>query len=44
MNITATLREGLGVKGALSKIRAEKNVPGVIYGSHKEPVTITVSL
>ena len=44
MNITATLREGLGVKGALSKIRAEKNVPGVIYGSHKEPITITVSL
>ena len=28
----------------MSKIRAEKNVPGVIYGSHKEPVSITISL
>lgn len=44
LNVTASLREGIGVKGALSKIRAEKNVPGVIYGSHKEPVSITVSL
>ena len=44
LNVTASLREGIGVKGALSKIRAEKNVPGVIYGSHKEPVSITISL
>ena len=44
LNVTASLREGIGVKGALSKIRAEKNVPGVIYGSHKEPISITVSL
>ena len=44
LNVAASLREGIGVKGALSKIRAEKNVPGVIYGSHKEPVSITISL
>ena len=44
LNVTASLREGIGVKGALSKIRAEKNVPGVIYGSHKDPVSITISL
>lgn len=44
LNVTASLREGIGVKGALSKIRAEKNIPGVIYGSHKEPVSITISL
>ncbi len=43
MNIKAALRTGEGVKGALSKIRAEKNVPAVIYGGHKEPVSITVS-
>lgn len=44
MNIAATVRTGEGVKGALSKIRAEKNVPAVIYGGHKEPVSVTVSL
>ena len=44
MNIKAATRTGEGVKGALSKIRAEKNVPAVIYGGHKEPVSITVSL
>lgn len=43
MNINAAVRTGEGVKGALSKIRAEKNVPAVIYGGHKEPVSITVS-
>ncbi|WP_428065768.1 50S ribosomal protein L25 [Candidatus Avelusimicrobium facis] len=44
MNITAEARTGEGVKGALSKIRAEKKVPAVIYGGHKKPVSITVSL
>ncbi|WP_178338048.1 50S ribosomal protein L25 [Candidatus Avelusimicrobium facis] len=44
MNITAEARTGEGVKGALSKIRAEKKVPAVIYGGHKNPVSITVSL
>ncbi len=43
MNIKAAVRTGEGVKGALSKIRAEKNVPAVIYGGHKNPVSITVS-
>lgn len=43
MTITAAVRTGEGVKGALSKIRAEKNVPAVIYGGHKDPVSITVS-
>ncbi len=44
MNIKAAARTGEGVKGALSKIRAEKNVPAVVYGGHKDPVSITVSL
>lgn len=44
VKITASAREGIGVKGALSKIRAEKNVPAVIYGGHKEPASITVSV
>lgn len=44
VNITATAREGIGVKGALSKIRAEKNIPAVIYGGHKDPVSVTVSV
>lgn len=44
VNISAAAREGIGVKGALSKIRAEKNVPAVIYGGHKEPVSVTVSI
>lgn len=44
VNISAAAREGIGVKGALSKIRAEKNVPAVIYGGHKEPVSVTVSV
>ena len=44
LNIAATVRTGEGVKGTLSKIRAEKNVPAVIYGGHKDPVSITISL
>lgn len=44
VTISATSREGIGVKGALSKIRAEKNVPAVVYGGHKEPVSVTVSM
>ena len=44
MNIKAAARTGEGVKGALSKIRAEKKVPAVVYGGHKEPASITVSL
>ena len=44
MNIKAVARTGEGVKGALSKIRAEKNIPAVVYGGHKEPVSITISL
>ncbi len=44
VTISAAGREGIGVKGALSKIRAEKNVPAVVYGGHKEPVSVTVSM
>ena len=44
VTITAASREGIGVKGALSKIRAEKNIPAVVYGGHKEPVSVTVSV
>ena len=44
VSIKAAAREGIGVKGALSKIRAEKNIPAVVYGGHKEPVSVTVSV
>ncbi len=44
VTISAATREGIGVKGALSKIRAEKNIPAVVYGGHKEPVSVTVSV
>ncbi len=44
VTISAAAREGIGVKGALSKIRAEKNIPAVVYGGHKEPVSVTVSM
>lgn len=44
VSIKAASREGIGVKGALSKIRAEKNLPAVVYGGHKEPVSVTVSI
>ena len=44
VTISAASREGIGVKGALSKIRAEKKIPAVIYGGHKEPVSVTVSV
>ena len=44
VSIKAASREGIGVKGALSKIRAEKNIPAVVYGGHKEPVSVTVSI
>ena len=43
VTIQAASREGIGVKGALSQIRAEKKVPAVVYGGHKEPVSITVA-
>ena len=44
VTIQAVSREGIGVKGALSQIRAEKKVPAVVYGGHKEPVSITVAV
>ncbi len=44
VTIEAVSREGIGVKGALSHIRAEKKVPAVVYGGHKEPVSITVAV
>jgi len=43
VSIQAVTREGIGVKGALSQIRAEKKVPAVVYGGHKDPASITVS-
>lgn len=44
VSISAVSREGIGVKGTLSQIRAEKKVPAVVYGGHKEPVSVTVSV
>ena len=44
VTISVASREGIGVKGALSKIRAEKKIPAVVYGGYKEPVSVTVSV
>ena len=43
IKISAASREKAGVKGELSKIRAQKNIPAVVYGAGKEPLSITVS-
>lgn len=43
IKIAVTPREKIGVKGELSKIRAQKNIPAVIYGSAKEPVSVILS-
>ncbi len=43
LNIAAQLREKAGVRGVLSKFRAEGVTPAVVYGLKKPPVQITVS-
>ena len=43
LNIAAQLREKAGVRGILSKFRAEGVTPAVVYGLKKPPVQITVS-
>lgn len=43
IKITAQAREKAGVRGELSKIRAQKMIPAVIYGAGEEPVAITFS-
>ncbi|OGS06530.1 MAG: hypothetical protein A2270_07565 [Elusimicrobia bacterium RIFOXYA12_FULL_51_18] len=43
LHVAAQLREKAGVRGVLSKFRAEGVTPAVIYGLKKSPVQITVS-
>lgn len=43
IKIIAQAREKAGVRGELSKIRAQKMIPAVIYGAGEEPVSITFS-
>lgn len=43
VKITAQNREKAGVRGELSKIRANKNIPAVLYGIGKEPSSIIIS-
>lgn len=43
IKITAQAREKAGVRGELSKIRAQKMIPAVIYGAGEAPVAITFS-
>lgn len=43
VKINAQPREKAGVRGELSKIRAQKNIPAVLYGEGLEPISITVS-
>ena len=42
INVTAQLREKTGVRGTLSKFRAEGFTPAVIYGLNQPPASITV--
>jgi large subunit ribosomal protein L25 len=43
IKITAEQRNRIGARGELSKIRAQKNIPAVLYGAGKEPVAITIN-
>jgi len=43
INVSAQLREKAGVRGVLSKFRAEGITPAVIYGLKQPPAQITVS-
>lgn len=43
IKIAGTIREKAGVRGELSKIRAQKQIPAVVYGAGKEPLVITVT-
>jgi len=44
LKISAQMREHEGVKGVLSKIRAMKQVPAVVYGIDKKPLSIVLTL
>lgn len=43
IKVEAQARQKAGVRGELSKLRAMKQIPAVIYGAGKEPASITVS-
>ena len=43
IKITAEARSRTGARGELSKIRASKNIPAVLYGAGKEPAAITIN-
>lgn len=43
IKVEAQARQKAGVRGELSKLRATKQIPAVIYGAGKEPAAITVS-
>lgn len=43
IKIKAEKRDRIGARGELSKIRAQKNIPAVIYGAGKESASITIN-
>ncbi|MDR0734347.1 MAG: 50S ribosomal protein L25 [Elusimicrobiota bacterium] len=43
IKIAAEQRNRTGARGELSKIRAQKNIPAVLYGAGREPVSITIN-
>ena len=43
IKIAAEQRNRIGARGELSKIRAGKSIPAVLYGAGKEPVAITIN-
>ncbi|MBI5200653.1 MAG: 50S ribosomal protein L25 [Elusimicrobia bacterium] len=43
LNLEATVREGKGRKGDLTKLRVDRMIPGVVYGGKKDPVKVVVN-
>ncbi|MDR1123883.1 MAG: 50S ribosomal protein L25 [Elusimicrobiota bacterium] len=43
IKIAAEQRNRIGARGELSKIRAQKSIPAVLYGAGKAPVAITIN-
>ena len=43
IKVAAQARQKAGVRGELSKLRATKQIPAVVYGAGKEPVSISIA-
>ncbi len=43
IKVAAQARQKAGVRGELSKLRATKQIPAVVYGAGKEPASISIA-